>query len=604
MESPEVDIRARFINAFWKQKSPNAESGLTGLLICPYGHNGSVFQSFDQLLDHTKAEHPEEILLNDEQTRFNIGEAVARSRQAKEFSNPVEGGGSVPDLSSLSLEPKQKGPLSGKKRRQDTNVRARQKQKPSSSGVLYGISRPSHHTDVVESQQHNPRYPGLLLQPKSRPITQEQLAAEVKPIYASLGMVKSKSLLGPTHNSQHPSASPALPRLVVKNTSQVAHQLGANHQQLLPGASEPKSSIPLRTSRSIPGKLAGTLEINAFGDTGAKYNFMDEQYAISQADFAVDRTQVEKVALGNGETVMTTGTVSTTFQFPGEKEIYSQLFYLLPTCPHKVILGNRFLKMTKTFTNNLNRLRRVVTRTVSRMKAHDFFYIGGSGPAFKGLVNGHLQYALADTGAKLLLMDEDYAQKLGLVIETSLQHRTRVQFADRTTAMTSGMTYGVSWQYGDNEGESHMLDFHILKNIPANVILSEDFLLGDETNAFADYACYMHDEEEDDDDASCFMIDIDYSYGNPAVDTREYRDNLETVRYGEEEDWIDSLSGDEKRGAQAAVQLRRAQWDPTQPMTGANAMNVVPPQFRQASSHPKTVRKRLKFRLWTRKKTV
>lgn len=80
MESPEVDIRARFINALWKQKSPKAESGLTGLLICPYGHNGSVFQSFDQLLDHTKAEHPEEILLNDEQTRFNIGEAVARSR--------------------------------------------------------------------------------------------------------------------------------------------------------------------------------------------------------------------------------------------------------------------------------------------------------------------------------------------------------------------------------------------------------------------------------------------------------------------------------------------------------------------------------------------
>ncbi len=76
------------------------------------------------------------------------------------------------------------------------------------------------------------------------------------------------------------------------------------------------------------------------------------------------------------------------------------------------------------------------------------------------------------------------------------------------------------------------------------------------------------------------------------------------VRYGEEEDWIDSLSGDEKRAAQAAVQLRRAQWDPTLPLADAAVMNVVPPQFRQASSHPKTARKRLRFRLWGRKKTA
>jgi hypothetical protein len=80
MESPKVDILARFKNALWKHKSLKAESGLTGLLICPYDHNGRVFQSFDQLLDHAKVEHPEEISMNDEQTRFNLREAVIRSR--------------------------------------------------------------------------------------------------------------------------------------------------------------------------------------------------------------------------------------------------------------------------------------------------------------------------------------------------------------------------------------------------------------------------------------------------------------------------------------------------------------------------------------------
>ncbi|OSS52889.1 hypothetical protein B5807_01925 [Epicoccum nigrum] len=366
--------------------------------------------------------------------------------------------------------------------------------------------------------------------------------------------------------------------------------------------SKSKQSIPLRESRNIPEKLAGNLEIDAFGDTGAMYNFMDEEYAKSQADFVINRNQTERITFGNGKMVTTTGTTKTTFQFPGEKEIYTRVFHLLPKCHHNVILGNRFLEMTKTFTNNLNRLRRVVTRVSSRPKTQNFFYIGGSGPTFLGQVNGHWQLALADTGAKLLIMDEDYARERNLTIKTGPQNRTMLQFADQTTAMTSGMVHGVSWQYSGGR-KTYMLDFHVLKNAPADVILSDDFLLGDDTNAFEDYAYCIFDEEGDD-DAGCFMIDIDYSYGNTAVDTREYRDHLETVRYGEEEDWIDSLSGDEKVAAQAAVQLRRAQWDPTLPLTGANAMNVVPPRFRQANCHPKTVRKRLRFRLWGRNKTA
>lgn len=101
----------------------------------------------------------------------------------------------------------------------------------------------------------NARWPQLLLQPDSRPISQEQLAAEVKSIYAGLTMVETKcihvdkaqaaaalepessqSKLAPDHwqalialhrtllhehhdfflASQHPSASPALRRLAAK----------------------------------------------------------------------------------------------------------------------------------------------------------------------------------------------------------------------------------------------------------------------------------------------------------------------------------------------------------------------------------------------------
>lgn len=121
------------------------------------------------------------------------------------------------------------------------------------------------HPPPVSSQQDppreinmptDPRYPGIYLQPESREISQEQLAAEVKSIYSGLSMVEAKCIhvdaaqsaaiqnaeKGGTHivveehwqalialhrtllhehhdfflASQHPSASPALKRLAAK----------------------------------------------------------------------------------------------------------------------------------------------------------------------------------------------------------------------------------------------------------------------------------------------------------------------------------------------------------------------------------------------------
>ncbi|KAF2434490.1 hypothetical protein EJ08DRAFT_646457 [Tothia fuscella] len=40
----------------------------------------------------------------------------------------------------------------------------------------------------------DPRYPEMLMQPDSRPISQEQLSAEVKSIYAGLVMVSALGL--------------------------------------------------------------------------------------------------------------------------------------------------------------------------------------------------------------------------------------------------------------------------------------------------------------------------------------------------------------------------------------------------------------------------
>jgi hypothetical protein len=117
-------------------------------------------------------------------------------------------------------------------------------------------STPQRQPGIMETQRSDSRFPGLLLQPDSRPISQEQLASEVKSIYAGLTMVETKcihvdraqaaavsdkdadpnckigsdhwqalialhrTLLHEHHDfflaSQHPSASPALRRLASK----------------------------------------------------------------------------------------------------------------------------------------------------------------------------------------------------------------------------------------------------------------------------------------------------------------------------------------------------------------------------------------------------
>ncbi|KAK8160649.1 hypothetical protein IWX90DRAFT_488124 [Phyllosticta citrichinensis] len=125
-----------------------------------------------------------------------------------------------------------------------------------SPSLFESSAPPPSKSSRDSSLSSDSRWPGLVLQPDSRPISQEQLAAEVKSIYAGLTMVESKcihvdkaqaqaerdpvsgrqpplapdywqalialhrTLLNEHHDfflaSQHPSASPALRRLAAK----------------------------------------------------------------------------------------------------------------------------------------------------------------------------------------------------------------------------------------------------------------------------------------------------------------------------------------------------------------------------------------------------
>lgn len=148
--------------------------------------------------------------------------------------------------------------------------------------------------------------------------------------------------------------------------------------------------------------------------------------------------------------------------------------------------------------------------------------------------------------------------------------------------MTIGMTYGVTWQFGhDGSSEEHILDFHVMKNAPAPVVLSDELLFA--TNAYVDFDGYLVDEDNDDDaDAYFVAIDVDRNhcsqglYFRPPPEARtdtsaDYDQihsssarHMELLRQGDEDDRIADLPPAKRSEARAAETQRRASWNAQQ----------------------------------------
>lgn len=316
----------------------------------------------------------------------------------------------------------------------------------------------------------------------------------------------------------------------------------------------------------IPCEL-GDNSTNALGDYGASRNFMREDYAIRHG-FSINRTKSSNTTVGSGKQIKTVGTATATFKFTGEKEIHQLKFHLLPNCIHDVIIGKAFLKLTNTFSNTANFLRRVKQRIVNGISHFHLLYLGASTPMFEGTINGLEQTALADSGSKVLVMDERYARSIGLEIHRGHRHRTILTFADNSVATTVGMAYNVEWRFGrdDQLSSPHFLNFHILKNSPADVILNDSLLF--ETQAFSRYQSFLIDddvdfEEYEDEDVQVYVFAIDKKKKQATVTTMSLADieHLELVRRGEEADRISSLPEATRSAAQVIEQQRRTDWD-------------------------------------------
>jgi hypothetical protein len=131
-------------------------------------------------------------------------------------------------------------------------------------------------------------------------------------------------------------------------------------------------------------------------------------------------------------------TAKVCFSFTSKKEQYIVIFYFLLDYLYNVILENIFLKVTKILILFTSRIKK---RVVENLLQYNILYFGESALRFIDYLNSCLQKALADTEAKVLIIDKNYARSIGLQIDRT--RKVKLCFSNNSTAYTSSITYSV-----------------------------------------------------------------------------------------------------------------------------------------------------------------
>lgn len=370
---------------------------------------------------------------------------------------------------------------------------------PTSSLQLGGISMPI-----------DPRYPNMFIQPDSRPFLQEQLAEEVNSIYAKLTMVKSKCIhVDRAQASAMRNAEKSRPGLADDHWQ----ALIALHRTLLHEHHEDDPGPPLQMPSvnlsidpdkkrewHIPGIPADVL-IHAFPDYGSSRNAMSLPFVKENfPTHAIDLTSARSIKVGSGKTIQTLGELELPFQFEGEAKSRVLNFVIFPDCVHDVVLGGKFLRITRTLTRFKSRLREKLVACVGVRRLH---LMGTLSEEIFGQVDGHLTTAFPDTGSDIMAMSSRFAEQRAHHIDSSQKNIIQVQFADGSYGWTKGKVSDVNWKFGYEKGPdaSFKVDFYVLDELPCDIILSNEFLFyNDVFERYERFFIQFEDEGEDEEE--------------------------------------------------------------------------------------------------------
>ena len=386
------------------------------------------------------------------------------------------------------------------------------------------------------------------------------------------------------------------------------------------------SDIKRQRQWEIPGLLQG-IKVEAIPDYGSDLDIISEAF-VRRNNWKIrilSRNSAPKIRLPTGGEVQSLGNIKLPFSFTGEPDVFERTFTVVKHCIHDIVLGNKFLKLTKTLSHHYHRLKERVRAKCSRTPR--LCLLNSSSERIRGSINGSSTNAYPDTGSDVMVISKREATRLGLHIDTDEGSRTFLQFADGSYHYTDGMVYGAEWQFGYGgygTGHSIRCDLHVLDQLSCDVILSNEFLF--DNQVFVNYQhCFYdmhmgkisawpgHDDYntakfcliKERKDRKSMLESLKAFFGSPAertsdpeaiaIDSDPVRQQAiaqyrEICRQGDEEDRIAGLPQQEQFAAMEAERLRRNEWLRTHnpiyspPISSSSSPSAIPPSSCPSSS--------------------
>ncbi|KAG2415574.1 hypothetical protein HFD88_006765 [Aspergillus terreus] len=335
----------------------------------------------------------------------------------------------------------------------------------------------------------------------------------------------------------------------------------------VPGKNAPEVSRFSSASRQylVEGDVNGTT-VEALPDSGADMCFISPKLA-SDLGLIPDPWTRKKIQLANKKCVQSPGMVEVAWRFSKEQKPHILNCWILPGCVHDIVLGSHFLNATKTLTTFKNRIKSKLVDLPRRLRLR---LLGEEKQRLWGYLDGHLTAALPDTGSDAMLISSTYARKIGLPIDQDFGELLEVEFADGTTAWTSGVIRDVPWEVG---GTTVRCDFHVLDDLCVDVVLSKNYLF--DLDVFSESSEYFFNVNSDDDLFQLFNIRLIGRYGDTLnILEEEYLQDVtspdafgpesvqrELARRDQIRDEILALHENQRKAATQAEAERQRRWE-------------------------------------------
>ena len=306
-------------------------------------------------------------------------------------------------------------------------------------------------------------------EPETRPISQEQIVAEVKGILAGLLMVEAKCI-------------------------------EIEKKQAAPSQREPVSQ-PRLNSKPSNGFIVQQRGIkvliknrkdSAFGDTGAGQNVISER---RRKELGLDiRLDPTTFPMGNSKKIFSPGTVEVPLAFEDDpSNILIIIAHVVHTFAYDLLLGNPFLQATKCLTKFVHRF---VPCLFSFNSMWSFNLLGETTQRFCGHLGKGIPFlGLPDIGSTRNVMNATWAMAQshteGFEILTEPRNCGWILFPDGTEEATMGQA---QTNITLPDGKVVPVVFELLSNCHVPVVLGQDFIF--DHDIYTKYAASLFEFED------------------------------------------------------------------------------------------------------------